>query len=145
MRRVLAVFCTGSLWPALALGPTALNPPAASAQAPTPEADPAGTVDRFLRTFGSGHVDRLGSLVTDRVATGEGNSLSRSQIVLLHQGMTAMVFGPLRAFACEPPAASIVTCTLRSQSRSLRQRYTVTSGLISGIETIPFTSESTAK
>jgi hypothetical protein len=130
---------------ALAFVLAASNPAAAFGQAQAPQADPAAVVDQFLRTLRSGHHDRLGSLVTERVATDEGHSLSRSQIVLLHEGFTAMMFGPLRAYDCEAPASSIVTCTLRFQTRSLRQRYTVTSGLISGIETIPFASEPTGK
>ena len=130
----------------LALVVAASNPVGASGQVSAPQADPAATVDRFLRTLQSGHHDRLGSLVTDRVATGEGNNpLSRSQIVLLHTGFTTMMFGPLRTFDCEAPASSVITCTLRFQSRSLRQRYTVTSGLISGIETIPFETAPTGK
>jgi len=145
MRSALAGLCIEALWPTLTLGLSAFHPLAALVQAQTSEADSAGTVDRFLRTLGSGHPDRLGSLVTDRVANGDGHSLRRSQIVDLHTAFTTFMFGPMRSFDCEPPAAGIVTCTLHFQSRSLRQRYTVTSGLISGIETIPFASDSTSK
>jgi hypothetical protein len=129
----------------LALILAAANPAAAVGQTEAPHADPGAAVDLFLRTLRSGHHDRLGSLVTDRVATDEGHSLSRSQIILLHTGYTAMMFGPLRTFDCEAPASNIVTCTLRFQARSLRQRYTVTSGLVSGIETLPFESEAPGK
>ena len=112
-------------------------PVAAFAQTPTPQADPAAVVDRFLRTFRGGHHDRLGALITDRVATGDGESLRRDQIILLHRGYTEAMFGPLRSYSCEPPIAAATVCTLRFRSSRLRQRYTVAAGLISGIEILP--------
>ncbi|HVQ09638.1 MAG TPA: hypothetical protein VMS43_14500 [Allosphingosinicella sp.] len=112
-------------------------PLAALAQAPTPQGDPAAIVDRFLRTLRGGHHDRLGVLITDRVATGDGESLRRDQIILLHRGYTDAMFGPLRSYACEPPIAAATICMLRFRSRHLRQRYTVEAGLISGIEILP--------
>lgn len=112
-------------------------PVAAFAQASVPQADRAAVVDRFLRTLRGGHHDRLGALTTDRVATGDGESLRRDQIILLHQGYTEVMFGPLRSHSCEPPVAAATVCTLRFRSSSLRQRYTVDGGLISGIEILP--------
>lgn len=112
-------------------------PVALLAQAPAPQADPAAVVDRFLRTFRGGHHDRLGALIADRVATGDGESLRRDQIVLLHRGYTEAMFGLLRSYSCEPPVAAATVCMLRFRSRYLRQRYTVEAGLISGIEILP--------
>jgi hypothetical protein len=130
---------------ALALLASAAISAPASAQNEAAPADPAAVVETFLRTFGGNHVERIGPLLTDRVATGDGESLRRNQIVLLHQGYRQLMFGPLRSFLCEAPVANAVTCMLRFQSRSLRQRYTVETGLIAGIETLPFSDEAAAK
>lgn len=109
-------------------------------------ADPAGVADRFLRTLRDGRVNRLGPLLAERVAgAADDPVLDRSQVLLLHRGYTEVMFGPLRSFACEPPAANAVTCVLRFQSRSLRQRYTVEAGLVSGIEILPFSDEAAPK
>lgn len=108
--------------------------------------DPAGVTDRFLRTLGGGNVNRLGPLLAEQVAGGaDERPLNRNQVILLHRGYREIMFGPLRSFACDPPVANAVTCVLRFQSRSLRQRYTVESGLIAGIETLPFSAEAAAK
>jgi hypothetical protein len=125
VRRVLPLVIAGTM------------PVAALAQAPAPQGDSAAIVERFLRALGGGHHDRLGALITDRVATGDGESLRRDQIILLHRGYTEAMFGPLRSYACEPPIAAATICMLRFRSRSLRQRYTVEAGLISGIEILP--------
>jgi hypothetical protein len=100
--------------------------------------DPAATVDRFLQVLQRGQHRRLGPLLADRVANGEGRSLSRSQMVLVYEGYTYLMFGPMRSRECAPPETNKVTCTLHFQSRRLTERYTVEpSGLISGIEALP--------
>lgn len=121
----------------LALAIACAIPIAALAQAPAPQGDPGAVVDRFLPTLRSGRHDRLGALITDRVATGDGESLRRDQIILLHRGHTEAMFGPLRAYSCEPPIAAATIGMLRFRSSSLRQRYTVEAGLISGVEILP--------
>ncbi len=131
---------------ALALLASASVSAPASGQHDAAPADAAGAVDRFLRTLRGGRIDRLGPLVAERVAGDDDQrSLDRSQVILLHRGFTEIIFGPLRSFACDAPLANAVTCTLRFQSRSLRQRYTVESGLVARIETLPFSAEAAAK
>jgi hypothetical protein len=118
----------------------------ASGQNDAGPADPAGIIDGFLRTLRGGRIERLGPLLADQVVGGgEERPLNRSQVLLLHRGYTEIMFGPLRSYACATPVANAVTCVLRFQSRSLRQRYTVESALIAGIETLPFSAEAIAK
>jgi hypothetical protein len=113
------------------------DPPPPPAAPPASGQNEAAAVDTFLRTLRGGRINRLGPLLADRVAGGE-STLDRSQVLLLHRGYAELLFGPLRSFECDPPVANAVICVLRFQSLSLRQRYTVESGLISGIETLPF-------
>ena len=120
-------------------------PALGSARAAAPSAEPAAIVDRFLHTLRRGRHNRLGALVAERVAQGEGRSLSREQIRQVYLGYTALMFGPLRSFRCDPPAGNSVTCRLDFQSRWLRERYTVEAGLITGIEVLPSREEETAK
>lgn len=121
----------------LGLGLTAAIPAAALGQG-AQQADPAAVVDRFLQILQRGQHHRLGPLLTDRVGNDEGRSLSRSQMVLLYQGYTHIMFGPMRSRDCAPPVTNTVTCTLHFQSRRLTGRYTVeSSGLISRIEILP--------
>jgi hypothetical protein len=129
------------LW-ALALFASAAGSAPASGQNEAAPADPTGVVDGFLRTLRGGRVNRLGPLLAEQVAVGgDARPLNRSQVLLLHRGYTELMFGPLRSFACDAPVANAVTCVLRFQSSSLRQRYTIESGLIAAIETLPFDAE----
>ena len=129
----------------LALLLPATMPAVAFGQDAAPQADPASVVDRFLRALRRGNHDRLGRFVAESVTTGEGRSLSRTQVSLLYQGYTAFMFGPLRSFACDAPVANAVTCRLNFQSSWLRERYAVESGLISAIEILPATGEAASK
>lgn len=116
------------------------------AQTVAPRNDPAALVDRFLQTLQRGQHHRLGPLLTDRVANGEGRSLTRSQMVLLYQGYTHLMFGPMRSFDCTALGTNTVTCMLHFQSRRLRERYTVEpSGLISVIEVLPANAEASGQ
>jgi len=121
----------------LAAAAAAWAPATASGQEAAPTAEAAAIVDRFLETLRSNSHAELGSFVTDRVRTGGGRSLRRDQVVLVHQGYTVVMFGPLRSSSCEAQGRRRMNCILRFQSRVLRQRYTVDSGRISGIETLP--------
>jgi len=116
-------------------------PTVAYGQAAPSEAGPAAVVDQFLQNLRRGRHAALGALLPDRVRTGEGETLRRDQVILLYQGYTLAMFGPLRSFACDAPETNAVTCRLRFQSRSLRERYTVEAGLISGIEILPWSGE----